>query len=95
MPKVKRQDGEFSPTPEIHLRHLTVDEALIKLNRELDDFFVSGFPKVRVVHGRGGTGIIRDTVRSVLSKHPLVKSFRPGMSGEGGAGATVVEFADK
>lgn len=95
MSKGKELNHEVFPTAEIHLRHLTVDEALIKLDRELNDAFMAGLSQVRIVHGKGGTGIIKETVRRVLSKHPLVKSYRPGVSGEGGIGATVVEFTDK
>ena len=36
-----------------------------------------------------GTGALRKAVRSLLSGHPLVESFRDGEPSEGGAGATV------
>jgi dsDNA-specific endonuclease/ATPase MutS2 len=39
-----------------------------------------------------GTGAVRDAVRSAAAAHPLVKSIRPGQRGEGGDGATIVEF---
>ena len=82
------------PTPsvnEIHLRRLTVDEALLKLDQYLHDAFMAGIYQVRVVHGKG-TGTLRQTVREELAKHPLVKSYRPGGYGEGGAGVTIVEL---
>ena len=44
-----------------------------------------------VIHGMG-TGAVRDAVRSTAAEHPLVKSIRPGQRGEGGDGATIVEF---
>ena len=67
---------------ELHLRHLTVDEALPKLDKYLDDAFMSGLYQVRVVHGKGA-GTLRRIVREQLAKHPLVKSYRPGDYGEG------------
>jgi len=79
---------------EVHLRHLTVDEALLKLDKYLNDAFMAGLYQVRVVHGKG-TGILRQIVRKQLSKHPLVKSYRPGGYGEGGTGVTMVELALK
>ena len=79
---------------EVHLRLLTVDEALLKLDKYLNDAFVAGLYQVKVVHGKG-TGTLRQTVRRELAKHPLVKSFRPGGYGEGGAGVTVVELSLK
>ena len=78
---------------EMHLRHLTADEALLKLDKYLDDAFMAGLYQVRVVHGKG-TGTLRQAVREQLTRHPLVKSHRPGGYGEGGAGVTIVELAE-
>ena len=82
------------PPNELHLRHLTLDEALPRLDQFLHDAFVAGFSQAWVIHGKG-TGTLRETVRRVLGKHPLVKSFRPGGRGEGGQGVTVVDFTEK
>jgi DNA mismatch repair protein MutS2 len=82
-------------TGEIYLRHLTVEEAIIKLDKSLNDAYVAGFSMVRIVHGKGGTGAIKALVYQTLKKHSLVKSFRPGMSGEGGAGVTVAMLSEK
>jgi len=79
---------------EVHLRHLTVDEALLKLEQYLDDAFMSGLYQVSVIHGKG-TGTLRRVVRERLAEHSLVKSFRPGVYGEGGGGVTIVELAEK
>ena len=79
---------------EVYLRHLTVDEALLKLDKHLNDTFMTGLYQVRVVHGKG-TGTLRQVVRELLTKHPLVKSYRPGGYGEGGAGVTIVKLAHK
>ena len=76
---------------EVHLRRLTVDEALIKLDKYLNDAFIAGLYQVRVVHGKG-TGTLREMVRRQMAKHPLVKSHRPGGYGEGGNGVTIVEL---
>lgn len=79
---------------EVHLRHLTIDEALPKLDKYLHDAFMAGLYRVRVVHGKG-TGTLRQMVSEQLAKHPLVKSYRLGQYGEGGAGVTIVELATK
>jgi DNA mismatch repair protein MutS2 len=85
---------EIPPADELRLRHLTLDEALPKLDQYLHDAFMKGLIQVRVIHGKG-TGTLRTTVRRELGKHPLVKSFRAGGYGEGGQGVTIVEMADK
>ena len=79
---------------EVHLRRLTIDEALLKLDQYLNDAFMAGLYQIRVVHGKG-TGTLRQVVREQLAKHPLVKSYRPGGYGEGGTGVTIVELALK
>jgi len=79
---------------EVHLRHLIVDEALLKLDKYLDDAFMAGLYQIKVVHGKG-TGVLCQVVREQLAKHPLVKSYRPGGYGEGGNGVTIVELVLK
>lgn len=89
---MNRQQGNITPPAnELHLRHLTVDEALPKLDQYLNDAVMAGLYQVRVVHGKG-LGRLRQVVRKVLDGHPLVKSYRAGGYGEGGAGVTVVEL---
>ncbi len=78
---------------ELHLRRLTVDEALIRLDRYLNDAFIADLPTVRVIHGKG-TGTLRQAVREELKTHPLVKSFKPAELEEGGNGATIVELSN-
>ena len=46
---------------------------------------------VRIIHGHG-TGSMRDAVQTALKQNKFVKSYRFGGEGEGGVGATVVEF---
>ena len=74
--------------PELHLLGRTTDEAREMVEQYLDDAFMAGLPTVRLVHGKG-TGALRKAVRTLLSAHPLVASFRDGEPSEGGGGATV------
>jgi DNA mismatch repair protein MutS2 len=90
----KEYDTEIPAINELRLRHLTVDEALPRLDLFLHDVYVTGLSQVRVIHGKG-TGTLRETVRRVLAKHPLVKAFRAGDRWEGGEGVTIVELAEK
>ncbi len=76
---------------ELSLRGQTVDEALPRVDRYLDDAVLAGLPQVTLIHGRG-TGALRRAVQSFLRGHPHVRAFRPGNPGEGGEGVTVVEL---
>ncbi len=80
-----------SPGLELHLRGLTVEDAIPILEEYLDQAYLSGLPWVRVVHGKG-SGILRKVVQDTLRSHPLVKSFSRAADNEGGDGATVVYF---
>ncbi len=94
---MRRNKYHANMTPakdEVHLRHLIVDEALLKLDKYLNDAFMAGLYQIKVVHGKG-TGTLCQVVREQLAKHPLVKSYRPGGYGEGGNGVTIVELASK
>jgi len=75
----------------LDLRGARVEEALGMLDQYLDQASVAEVSKVTVIHGHG-SGALRDALRTQLSSHPLVKSWRPGERGEGGDGATIVEF---
>lgn len=88
---IYKNESHTNATNEVHLRRLTVDEALLKLDKYLNDAFMAGLYQVRVIHGKG-TGTLRQVIRGELAKHPLVKSYRPGEYGEGGAGVTIVEL---
>ncbi|MFC2027848.1 Smr/MutS family protein [Chloroflexota bacterium] len=83
-----------SSEPEIMLRRLSVEDASIKLDKSLYNVYVAGEYSVRVVHGKG-TGTLRSVVRQELKRHPLVESFRPAESWEGGAGVTVAQLISK
>ena len=76
---------------ELDLRGLTVEEALEKVDKYLDDALLAGLSRCRIIHGKG-TGALRSAVRAQLENHPQVKAFRFGGPGEGGDGVTVAEL---
>ena len=77
--------------PDINLIGKTVDEALMDLDKYLDDAYLAHLPQVTVIHGRG-TGALKNAIHSHLKKLKYVKSYRVGGFGEGDHGVTIVEF---
>jgi len=76
---------------ELDLRGENLEEAIIEVDRFLDEGFLSGLGQVYIIHGKG-TGVLRTGIQQYLHKHSLVKSYRTGNYGEGGTGVTVAEL---
>ncbi|MCI0814724.1 MAG: endonuclease MutS2 [Chloroflexi bacterium] len=96
-PETREYEPSFLPTPmaspELDLRGLSVDEALILIDQRLDEAVRSGVKELRIIHGKG-TGTLRRAVREMLAKHTLVESHAEAERRAGGDGVTVVELAD-
>lgn len=86
-----KMSKSFSVSSEINLLGCTVDEAIAKLDKYLDDAYLAHLPSVRVVHGKG-TGALRNAVQFHLKRLKYVKEYRLGEYGEGDAGVTIVTF---
>lgn len=71
------------------LRGKTLDEAIMEVDKFLDESVISGLHEVMIVHGKG-TGVLRSGIQQHLRKHPLVAGLRDGQYGEGDYGVTVV-----
>jgi len=83
--------GSEDMRSEINLIGRTVDEATNDLEKYLDQAFLAGLPRVRVIHGTG-MGILRRALREYLRTHPHVAKIEEPSHQEGGAGATVVDL---
>jgi DNA mismatch repair protein MutS2 len=81
----------MTATGEINLLGQTVDEAVMALEKFIDNAALAHLPSVRIVHGKG-TGKLRQGVQQYLKRNKHVKSFRLGEYGEGDAGVTIAEL---
>ena len=78
-------------TTEIDLRGMNADEAIMELDRYIDNSMMSGINMLTVIHGKG-TGVLRNSVQEYLRRNKHVRSFRLGVFGEGESGVTIVEL---
>ena len=90
---VQLQPREGASSGELLLVGSTVDQALDRLEKFLDESLLSEQRMVRVIHGFG-TGRLKEAVVDYLHKHPLVTEVRTASPQEGGGGVTIAELKD-
>ncbi len=71
----------------------TVDEAIARAERFLDESLLGDQRVVRVIHGYG-TGQLKRALTGFLQQHPLVARFATAPPDQGGGGVTVVELKE-
>lgn len=76
---------------EINVIGRRAEEAEDEVAKYIDQAFLAGLPRVRIVHGTG-MGVLRRTLREFLKSHPHVATFAEASQNEGGQGATLVEL---
>jgi DNA mismatch repair protein MutS2 len=84
------REGSLS---ELNVIGQTVDDAISRLEKFLDETTITDQHTIRIVHGHG-TGQLRRAIAAFLKDHPLVASFKLAPQNEGGGGATIVELKD-
>lgn len=76
---------------ELDLRGYACDEALLEVDRFIDEALLGGIEIIRIIHGKG-TGVLRKGIQSHLKTHRSVRTYRNGVFGEGENGVTIVEL---
>ncbi len=87
---LKPREGLLS---EINVIGATVEEAVDRVGRFLDDTLVTDLREIRIVHGFG-TGQLRKGLHAFLKTHPFVQKYHPAPENQGGGGATIVELKE-
>lgn len=85
--------AERNISGEINIRGLATDEALLELDKYIDEAVLAGIGTITIIHGKG-TGTLRKNVQSHLRHHRNIKTFRVGLFGEGENGVTIAEISD-
>jgi DNA mismatch repair protein MutS2 len=84
------RDGTLS---ELNVIGCTVDEALTRAGKFLDQSMLGDQQTLRIVHGHG-SGQLRRALADFLRNHPLVARYDSAPQNQGGGGATIVELKD-
>jgi DNA mismatch repair protein MutS2 len=88
-PLSQRKDQE--PLSQLNVIGLTVEDALPRVDKFIDQALLHGLEKVHIVHGVG-SGRLGNAIGKYLQGHPGVRSFARGEGMKGGRGITVVEL---
>jgi dsDNA-specific endonuclease/ATPase MutS2 len=78
---------------ELNVIGCTVDDALTRVEKFLDESTVTDLSELRIVHGHG-TGQLRRAIAEMLKGHPLVARYEAAPQNQGGGGATIVTLRD-
>jgi DNA mismatch repair protein MutS2 len=89
---VELQPRDSTPS-ELNVIGCTVDEALSRVERFMDESLLNDQRVLRFVHGYG-TGQLKRAITGFLQQHPLVASIAPAPPNQGGGGVTVAELKD-
>jgi DNA mismatch repair protein MutS2 len=84
------REGRLS---ELNVIGCTVDEALTRLEKFIDESTVTDITELRIIHGHG-TGQLRRAIAGFLKDHPLVAHIETAPQNQGGGGATIVTLKD-
>ena len=79
---------------EINVIGQTIADAVLLIDKFLDDCSLVKLKTARIIHGKG-TGKLKNGIHTFLKTNPHVKSFRMGTFGEGEMGVTIVELEQK
>jgi DNA mismatch repair protein MutS2 len=77
---------------ELDLHARTVEEAIPLVDNFLNEAYLGGLQRVRIIHGKG-TGTLKLDVDRFLARNSLVAGRRPADRFHGGDGATEVELS--
>lgn len=77
----------------VNVQGESLEDAVMDVDKYLDDAYMAGLREVTVIHGRG-EGILKEGLRRVFKNHKHVASFRKGRYNEGGDGVTIVTLKE-
>jgi DNA mismatch repair protein MutS2 len=77
--------------PEIDLRGCFLEDAIVRVDKFIDEALLAGWEEVRIIHGKG-TGALRKGIVEFLNKHENIGKIRMGAWNEGDMGVTIAQL---
>jgi DNA mismatch repair protein MutS2 len=87
----RQERSEEKIQSQLNVIGLTVEDALPRVDKFIDQALLHGLEKIQIIHGVG-SGRLREAIGKYLHGHQGVKGFAPGETMRGGRGITVVEL---
>lgn len=81
----------FDISSKIDVRGCSSDEALVLVDKYIDDAIIARLNEITIIHGKGN-GVLRKVIGDYMKKNVAVKSFRLGNFGEGELGVTIAQL---
>ncbi len=89
--EVRYEKHASQPKFELDLRGEYLEEALKKLEEQIDRAVMHGITRFSIIHGKG-EGILQQGIHEHLSHHPSIEQIRFAPPEEGGFGKSIVEL---
>ncbi len=89
--KLVKEKARQSVKTEVDLRGCNIEEAIVEVDKFIDNAYLVGLEEVRIIHGKG-TGALRKGLREYLKKHRQIGKMRYGEFSEGGDGVTIAKL---
>ncbi len=86
-----KRNNAFAVKNEINVIGKNLQDALLEVEKFIDDAVLSNLEEIKVVHGKG-MNILSSGIRDMLKIHPSVDNFRLGKYGEGEHGVTIIKL---
>ncbi len=86
-----RRDTKSTAATEIDVRGENALDAVADVDMAIDMAVMQGLHQITIIHGKG-TGVLRREIQKHLKTHPLIRSYRLGVFGEGESGVTIAEL---
>lgn len=81
-------NSSFNISSEIKLIGFYPDDAIMTLDKYIDDALLANLKNIRIVHGKG-SGKLRQAIHNYLKKNKSISSFELAEYGNGDAGVTI------